>query len=158
MNRKAHVRAKIPANTLEPGTQFAARRANASSNVTVHIPLTLHRRGGRKTVISPVPLEILPAPKPKFDSALIKAVARAHRWRRMIERGDFASITELAKAEGINQSYACRLLRLTLLAPDIVEKILNGVQPSQLSLKTVSTKFPIAWAQQRILFGHNPDR
>ncbi len=88
--------------------------------ITVTVPLRFERRGGRKVVISPAAYAPPPA---RYDNALIKALARAFRWRRMIESGDYSSITELAKAEKINQSYACRLLRLTLLAPHIVEAI-----------------------------------
>jgi hypothetical protein len=138
-------------------SSVTGRQLGAQSSVTVHVPLTLHLRGGRKTVISPVPITPLPPSKPKFDNALIKAIVRAHRWRRMIENGDYASITELAKAEGVNQSYACRLFRLTLLAPDIVEEILNGTQPVEFCVGGTLRGFPMLWAQQRGAIGYPPD-
>ena len=84
------------------------------TTITVHVPMTFTVRGGRKTILS----DAVPAPPQlRIDNALLKALARAHRWRRMIESGDYTSITDLAKAEGVNQSYACRILRLSLLAP-----------------------------------------
>jgi hypothetical protein len=79
---------------------------------------------------------------------LLKALARAHRWRRLIENGTYASITELAKAEGVNQSYACRMLRLTLLAPAIVIEILNGRQHSNLMLKQLMKLRAVRWDKQ----------
>jgi hypothetical protein len=113
--------------------------------ITVTVPLRFERRGGRKVVISPVPYT---PPPPRHDNALIKALARAYRWRRLIERGEYPSITELAKAEKINQSYACRLLRLTLLAPVIVESILDGTQPKGLQLDRILRPLPVDWQKQ----------
>ncbi len=104
---------------------------------------TVH--SGRKTVIAdlvPIP------PQPRIDNALLKALARAHRWRRMIEGGEYASITELAKAEGVNQSYACRVLRLSLLSPSIVTKILDGRSGSDVMLKQLMRPLPVQWNEQ----------
>ena len=102
-------------------------------------------RGGRTTVIA----NLVPAPaQPRIDNALLKALARAHRWRRMIESGEYASITELAKAEGVNQSYACRLLRLSLLAPSIVTAILDGRHDSDVMLKQLMKPLPVRWDEQ----------
>ena len=68
-------------------------------------------------------------PRPRVDSALVKALARAHRWQRLLESGECGSITELAAAEKIDRSYPCRVLRLTLLAPEIVEAAMHVRQP-----------------------------
>lgn len=87
---------------------------------------------------------------------MVKAIARAPRWRRLLESGEYASITELAAAEKINQSYVCRILRLTLLAPDIVEVVLDGRQSAGLQLETILRPFPIEWKhQRRTLLGPN---
>ena len=120
-------------------------RQGLPKTITVTVPIQFERRGGRKTVISPMPYA---PPPPKYDNALVKAIARAHRWRRSIESGEYPSITELAKAERINQSYACRLLRLTLLAPVIVEAILNGKQPQGLQLNHLLRPLPVEWKRQ----------
>lgn len=113
--------------------------------LTVMVPLKFERNGGRKTIVSATPYA---PPAPHHDNALIKALARAHRWRLMIETGQFMSITELAKAEKINQSYACRLLRMTLLAPKIVQSILDGTQPQNIQLKHLLRPLPVQWELQ----------
>ena len=82
------------------------------------------------------------------DTTLVKALARAFRWRRMMETGRFATIDELAAAEKINSSYVSRLLRLTLLAPDIVEAILDGRQPEGMTLPGLMEPFPVEWHRQ----------
>jgi hypothetical protein len=111
----------------------------------VHVPMKFTMRGGRKTILS----DAVPAPpQPRIDNALLKALARAHRWRRMIESGDYTSITDLAKAEGVNQSYACRILRLSLLAPSIVTTILNGRHDSDVMLKQLMKPLPVRWDEQ----------
>ena len=101
--------------------------------LTVVIPLALKPRGGRKAIITPGVIEV----ESRHDITLIKAVARAFRWLRMLETGRFATITELAAAEKINVSYVARMLRLTLLAPDLVEAILDGRQPEGMTLPGV---------------------
>ena len=119
--------------------------ATEQTTITVHVPMTFTVRGGRKTILS----DAVPAPpQPRIDNALLKALARAHRWRRMIESGEYGSITELAKAEGVNQSYACRILRLSLLAPSIVTAILNGRHDSDVMLKQVMKPLPVRWDEQ----------
>ena len=119
--------------------------ATDQTTITVHVPMTFTVRGGRKTILS----DAVPAPpQPRIDNALLKALARAHRWRRMIESGEYGSITDLTKAEGVNQSYACRILRLSLLAPSIVTTILNGRHDSDVMLKQLMKPLPIRWDEQ----------
>jgi hypothetical protein len=118
-----------------------------SETVTIHVPIRFSLRGGRKTIISEVSSSL---PQARIDNALLNALARAHRWRRQIENGEYASITELAQAKKVNQSYACRLLRLTLLAPDVITKILDRRPASHLLLKDLTKPFPIEWNAQRI--------
>jgi hypothetical protein len=119
--------------------------ATDQTTVTVHVPMTFTVRGGRKTILS----DAVPAPpQPRIDNALLKALARAHRWRRMIESDEYGSITDLARAEGVNQSYACRILRLSLLAPSIVTTILNGRLDSDVMLKQLMKPLPVRWEEQ----------
>jgi hypothetical protein len=80
---------------------------------------------------------------------MVKAIARAFRWREMLEMGAHATIAEIAKAEKINESYVSRILRLTLLAPDIVETILDGRQPTRMTLAVLMRPFAMGWADQR---------
>jgi hypothetical protein len=119
--------------------------ATDQATIMVHVPMKFTMRGGRKTILS----DAVPAPpQPRIDNALLKALARAHRWRRMIESDDYTSITDLAKAEGVNQSYACRILRLSLLAPSIVTTILNGRHDSDVMLKQLMKPLPVRWDEQ----------
>ena len=79
----------------------------------------------------------------------MKALARAHRWRRLLESGECASIIELAAAEKIDRAYLCRVLRLTLLAPEIVEAIMDGRQPEGMTLPALMKGFSVEWEGQR---------
>lgn len=124
---------------------------NEGRTLTVRVPLTLRKRGGRKEVVAPDGAT-WGTPRPRVDNTMVKAIARAHRWKRLLESGRFASVTELAEAEKINQSYLCRVLRLTLLAPDIVEAILDGRQPSKMQLEGLLRPIPSQWSlQSRLL-------
>jgi hypothetical protein len=120
--------------------------------LTIRIPIRLQRRGGRKLIMMP---EGVPAPprKPTQDETLIKALVRAHRWRRRIESGRAKSITDLAEQEGATDAYVCRLLPLTCLAPDIVEAILDGRQPKGLRLAEMLGNGPVGWEEQRHAWG-----
>jgi hypothetical protein len=117
--------------------------------ITVRIPISIRRRGGRKLVLAPdgTP-DSWAAPSRRIDNALVKAVARAFRWREQLESGKHATIAEIAAAEKINESYVSRVLRLTLLAPDIVESILDGQQLAALTLAVLMKPFPVEWERQ----------
>jgi hypothetical protein len=112
--------------------------------VTIHVPFHIAKRGGRKAMVLPEGVE--QARKP--DNTLVKALARAFRWKRMLESGEFASISELAEREGIAFTYMARVLRLSLLAPDIVEVILNGRQGPEVTLARLLEPFPPEWTKQ----------
>lgn len=121
--------------------------------VTVRVPISIRRRGGRKLVLAPDGAEVTAAPVTRhIDNAMVKAIARAFRWRDMLESGECATIREIAAAEKINETYVGRVLRLTLLAPDIVEAILNGRQPARLQLDGLMRRFPVGWREQRATF------
>ena len=94
-----------------------------------------------------------PTPKPRRDETLIKALVRAHRWRRSIDCGQAKSITDLAEQEGVTDAYVCRLLPLTCLAPEIVEAILDGRQPKGLRLAEMLGNRQLAWNTQRETWG-----
>jgi hypothetical protein len=115
--------------------------------VTVRIPLVFKKHGGRKTRISPDG-HVWELSEPLVDLALVRALARAFRWRRMLDEGVYGTFDELAKGEGVSPSYVSRMLRLTLLAPSIVEAILDGRQRSALTLARLSMPFPEEWSRQ----------
>ena len=116
------------------------------STLSVRVPFAVRKRGGRKLVITPDG-ETHRA-RPRVDSALVKALARAHRWQRLLESGECGSITELAAAEKIDRSYLCRVLRLTLLAPEIVEAVMDGRQSEWATLPALMKGFPVEWSDQ----------
>jgi hypothetical protein len=130
-----------------------SKRAEVSADgtITVHIPMTFRKRGGRKMVVTPdgAPWR----PRPRVDNAIVKALARAFRWRRMLDEGVCGTMEELAKHEGVNRGYMSRVLRLTLLAPEIVEAVLDGRQPVGLRLDGLLEVFPEDWEAQRAHFG-----
>jgi len=128
-----------------------ASRASLSKDgrtVTVHIPVTFRQRAGRKQILGPSGSAPWSS-APRVDTALLKAVVRAYRWREMLESGEYSSAAELAKAEKVNDSYLSRVLRLTLLAPEIVEAIVAGRQPSTLQADDLLKPLPLDWQQQR---------
>jgi hypothetical protein len=120
-------------------------------SITVRVPLAIRHRGGLKVVLTPgggsVPTAT-PA-RTRADPALVKALARAHRWKRLLESGRYGSLAELAAAERIDRSFLGKTLRLTLLAPDIVEAILDGRQSCALALPALLESVPSLWDEQR---------
>jgi hypothetical protein len=117
--------------------------------VTVTVPFAIRKRGGRKLVITPDGTTTAPVTRARLDSTLLKALARGFRWRKLLETGDYATIEEIAGAENINPSYVSRVLRITLLAPEIVETILAGKQPEGLTMARAMQPFPWEWRRQR---------
>jgi hypothetical protein len=129
-------------------------RATVSADgdtITVHIPLAFRKRGGRKRVVTPDGAEW--APRPRVDNAMVKALARAFRWRRMLDEGTFGTLDDLARAKGVHATYVSRVLRLTLLAPELVEAILDGRQPTEMGLDDLLAWFPLEWEAQQPHFG-----
>jgi hypothetical protein len=116
------------------------------STITVHVPLRFAVRGGRKTIIGAMPHS---APKTRFDDSIAKALARAYRWKRQLDDGTYATVGELANAERINESYVTRILRLNLLAPDIVEAALDG--RSHLTVQSITESVSVIWQEQRLV-------
>ena len=97
--------------------------------------MTIRRRPGRKTVVTPMALAGVPAVPTRADPALVKALARAFRWQKLLDAGTCASISDIARAEKLDRTYIGDVLRLTLLAPDTVEAILDGRQPEGMTLR-----------------------
>ncbi len=116
--------------------------------IVVEVPFKIRKCGGRKQIITPDGILVLAPPRARIDSAFVKALARAFRWRKLLETGVYGTIGELARAERINPSYVSRVLRLTLLAPEIVEAALDGRQPETVPLTGVLAGVPVIWEQQ----------
>ena len=121
------------------------------TTMTVRVPMNFQVRGGRKLIVSPDGSPSWAKPRKRIDNAMVKALARAFRWQKLLEDGTYTTIEEIADAEKINPSYVSRILRLMLLSPEIVEMILDGRQPATLTLKSFQKKIPVEWGLQKAL-------
>jgi hypothetical protein len=119
-----------------------------ADTVTIRIDFSLRRRGGKKLIIVADGEPIWAPPRARIDNTLVKALARAFRWRKLLETGVYTTLAELAAAEKINPSYLSRILRLTLLAPEIIESILDGQHPTETSLCVLMRPFAVEWREQ----------
>lgn len=131
------------------------------TSVTVQVPLTIRRRGGRKQIIAPDGA-LLQAGEDgagvattRGDPTLVKSLARAHRWKRLLESGRYASLRELARVENLGHTYLAKMLSLTLLAPDLIEAVLDGRDPMEFTLPWLLQPLPASWTEQRRALGWN---
>ena len=128
-----------------------ASLSSDGSILSVHVPLNLKKRGGRKLIIAPpgAPEPIYSPARSTADPTLIKALARAHRWKKLLDSRRYATIKEIAETEKVHESYVGNLLRLTLLAPDIIEAALDGRLPKGVGLAEFMKPWPAVWEEQR---------
>jgi hypothetical protein len=115
--------------------------------LTVRIPIVIRKRGGKKLVLAPDG-KTAPSFSCRIDNSMVKALARAFRWQELLENGTYATIAEIAEAERINETYVARILRLTLLAPEFVQLIVEGRQPATVGLATLMRPLPARWSDQ----------
>jgi hypothetical protein len=120
------------------------------TTLVVRIPMRFQRRGGRKRIVAPDCTELVPTSKPQPDGTLVKALARAWRWQRILDDGAYSTVSEIGGVENISKSYVSRILRLALLAPDIVEGILAGTADQALALERLERPLPASWVEQRV--------
>lgn len=125
------------------------RATAVPETVTIHVPFRVVKRGGRKEM--QMPDRVRPERTP--DNTLVKALARAFRWKRMLDSGEFATIAELAEREGIAAPYLTRMMRLSHLSPDLVESILAGRQPRHLTLEALRQPLSEDWSEQKRALG-----
>lgn len=138
--------------TISIGTVSRPKLSRDGRTIVISIPISMRRTGGRKKVVTPTNATPWSPPPALVDDTIVKALARAHRWRGMLESKLFDSVRDLAKAERINEVYLSRVLRLTLLSPKITEVILSGRQCEDLQLAKLMKPFPSDWEQQETLF------
>jgi hypothetical protein len=117
--------------------------------VVIRIPMEIKRRLGRREIIVPEGLPGAARSRSPAQEPLVTALARAFRWQEMLDTGCYASVTELAETLGVDRSYVGRILRLALLAPDIVEAIVRGEEPGGLSLEKLVKAMSVVWEEQR---------
>jgi hypothetical protein len=129
-----------------------ARLAAEGDCLVVRVPLRIRRRRGRREIIAPAGLEEAAPAQASVNRGLAVMVARAHRWRELLETGRYTTIRALAAGLGVDNSYVARILRLTLLAPDLLEAILDGTEPDGLSLEKLY-RVPVGWEEQRRAVG-----
>ena len=121
------------------------------NTLVVRIPMRFQRRGGRKRIIAPDGSAIVLSSRPEPDGTLVKALARAWRWQRMLDEGVYATVSEIGDAENVSKSYVSRILRLALLAPDLVETILAASTDQGIMLEQLERPLAASWAEQRTL-------
>ena len=123
--------------------------SNDGKVLTVQIPMAIRKRGGRKLVVSPNATDGWAPTRPRIDNTLLRAVVQAFAWKLQLETGQFATISELAATKKLDRSFISHMLRLTLLAPDLVEAILDGCQSPTMQLQQLVRGFPVEWESQR---------
>jgi hypothetical protein len=135
------------------GTRSCKERPAHATRQTLnlHVPFRIEKRGGRKAIIPPQDDTTTTPSAPEDNQTIIKALGRAFRWKRMLDSGEFQTLKELAAHENISPSYLTRVMRLTLLAPDIIEDILKN-HTYGLALSDLLNPFPVDWAKQRHYF------
>jgi hypothetical protein len=142
----------MPLKTIAVGKVERPKLSRDGRTMVVSIPISMRLAGGRKKVLTPAGIAPWSPPPARVDTTVVKALARAYRWRGMLEKKLFANARALAKAEKINEAYLGRVLRLTLLSPAITEAILSGRLPDDVDLAGLLKPFPIEWLEQEALF------
>jgi len=137
-------------DTTAPARTYADDQPNRQ--IIFHIPLTIKRRSGRKQIITPDGTDIFRETVPSKSSNYTRepisiAIARAHRWLELIERGDFPNVQSLARTIRLDRSYCHRLIRLTLLKPELIEKILDNNGPDGKTIEKMN-EIPEIWEEQ----------
>jgi hypothetical protein len=128
----------------------------AKNALTTDITMKFRIRGGKTVMVLPDGSRAIERKDAIVDSTMVKIIARGHRWHRLLAEGAYATIEDLAAAEKINASYVSRVTRLAFLSPVITEAILEGRQPSHLTMKDLMAPFPAEWTQQDSYFGICP--
>lgn len=121
--------------------------------LTIEIPIAFKRRGGRKYITTPDGRDVLEDRKPHFDKSLIRAIVRGHELLELADAAPDLNVIKLGKDQKLDPSYVAKYIRMTQLAPDIIEAILNGQQPPTLTVSQLQRPFPDLWHEQRKHFG-----
>lgn len=119
------------------------------------VPLAIKRRDNSKLIVPPAGTDAVKAPS-SFDLPLIRTLGKAFYWQGLIDSGEVANASELARSLKLEVGWVCEVLRMTRLAPDIIRAILDGRQPRHLNLHAVrgrQVEVPLDWEEQRALFG-----
>ncbi|MBN1341561.1 MAG: hypothetical protein JXQ73_02725 [Phycisphaerae bacterium] len=124
--------------------------------VVVRIPARFRRRNGRQMILLNSEEPIEPKREREANQTLVEAIAKAYRWQEQIESGEYVGAEDLAQDIGVDRTYVARMLRLTSLAPDIVEAIIRGDEPEGISLEKLRKGLPVGWKEQRKVWRRPP--
>ena len=130
-----------------------------ADTVTVRVPLAIRKRGGRKVVVSPDGSVLPTAPRhvaTNADPALLKALGRAFRWKRLPDDGTYPWVSDIARAEKLDRTYIGDVLRLTLLAPVLAEAMVEGRQEEEVTLPALISGVAVEWPQSQGCFAKLP--
>lgn len=119
-----------------------------TKSMTTDVPMSFRRRGGKAVIVLPDGTRAARQQEATVDNTMIKVIARAFRWQRLLNEGAYTSMDALANAEKISPSYISRTVRLAYLAPDIVVAIVEGRHPAHLTMKSLLEPFPLEWGKQ----------
>lgn len=160
MNASKKTGREIPAQRkVEIKPSGNARQFEAGGRSVTFVPLSIKRRSYRKLLVPP-PGASSPKIKTSFDLPMIRTLGKAFYWQRLIESGEVANALEIARQLKMEPGWVAEILRLTRLAPDIVQAIVEGRQPRTLNLQTIRGRqgeVPLNWEEQRVLFGFASD-
>lgn len=122
--------------------------------IIIHVPINLRKWGGKKVVVGPVGQDLRRLDLHiRKDEKLLKALARAYKWQKWIETGEYKNAQEISEVENINRSYVLRVMRLMRLSPRIIQSVLDGNQPDGFGLSSVERSFSPLWEEQEKTFG-----
>jgi hypothetical protein len=124
--------------------------------LSVLIPIKIRKKKGYVTMILPEgakEYEDIENPQ-NYNEKLTQAFAKAHKWKIMLKQKEVDSLSEIAAIEKVDKAYIAKIFKLNYVAPDIVEAILDGQQPQDLTLRDFTKKsIPDLWEEQRMIFG-----
>jgi hypothetical protein len=115
--------------------------------IVVRIPVRFYRRNGRQMVLTRGD-NGQTSPDRETNGTLVSALAKAYCWQEQIESGEYAGLEDLPAANGVDRTYVGRILRLTSLAPEIIERIVSGDEPGGISLRRLQKDLPMIWTEQ----------
>ncbi len=150
MSQSTPQRCKIEISVSGPSREYQSQ-----GSAVTFVPLTIKRRHTRKLLIAPPGQEDAKV-RSSFDLPMIRTIGKAFYWQKLLDSGEVANATELARQLKLEPGWVAEVLRLTRLAPDIVQAILDGRQPRHLNLHAVrgrQAEVPVDWDEQRRLFG-----
>ena len=130
----------------EPSPGRTVRRDGDA--IVIDIPVRFHRRNGQHKVVPQAGSADDGRENGERNDALVTAIAKAYRWQEQLESHEYSGLEDLAAANGVDRTYVGRILRLTSLAPEIVEAILEGNEPEGISLARLRADLPVVWRDQ----------